>query len=100
MLAGCTGVIGTAPAIPATDASVETELREILALLPGRYSGPAADGRLFHKIVPIVAPQFGGDTVFYHQISRDGFDSLAPFQQKIYVFDRSTGLLRAQRVSQ
>ena len=69
-------------------------------MLPGRYSGPAADGRLFHKIVPIVAPQFGGDTVFYHQISRDGFDSLAPFQQKIYVFDRSTGLLRAQRVSQ
>ena len=89
MLAGCTGVIGTAPAIPATDASVETELREILALLPGRYSGPAADGRLFHKIVPIVAPQFGGDTVFYHQIARDGFDSTAPLQQKIYVFDRS-----------
>ena len=72
-------------------APLEAELQEILALLPGRYAGPDADGRLYHKIVPIVAPQFGGDTVFYHQISRDGFDSATPSQQKIYVFDRAPG---------
>jgi hypothetical protein len=102
--AGCTGGPGRAGRAGVVDASrreatapagasapLEAELREILALLPGRYEGPAPGGRIFHKIVPIVAPQFGGDTVFYHQISRDGFDSGAPFQQKIYVFDRAGG---------
>jgi len=67
---------------------LDAELAQILALLPGRYTGPAPSGPLFHKIVPIVAPQFGDAAVFYHQISRDGFDSATPFQQKIYVFDR------------
>jgi len=67
---------------------LDTELAEILALLPGRYEGPASGGRLFHKIVPITAPNFGDAAVFYHQISRDGFDSPTPFQQKIYVFNR------------
>ncbi|HPF26447.1 MAG TPA: hypothetical protein P5528_05485 [Steroidobacteraceae bacterium] len=79
-----------------------------MTLLPGHYSGPApADprepgapaGRLFHKIVPITAPQFGAQYVFYHQISRDGFDSSQPFQQKIYAFDldpkRSTNRMRS-----
>ncbi|MCU0759468.1 MAG: CpcT/CpeT family chromophore lyase [Steroidobacteraceae bacterium] len=84
-VAGCAAGRGAADAAP----PLETELREILALLPGRYEGPAPGGRLYHKIVPIVAPQFGGDTVFYHQISRDGFDSTVPFQQKVYVFDRA-----------
>lgn len=78
-----------APTLAAPSAPLEAELREILALLPGRYTGPGTGGPMFHKIVPIVAPQFGGDTVFYHQISRDGFDSTAPSQQKIYVFDRA-----------
>ena len=67
---------------------LEAELAQILALLPGRYEGPASGGRLYHKIVPIAAPNFGDAAVFYHQISRDGFDSTAPFQQKIYVFNR------------
>jgi len=67
---------------------LEAELTELLAQLPGRYEGPASGGRLYHKIVPIAAPNFGEAAAFYHQISRDGFDSAAPFQQKIYVFDR------------
>jgi hypothetical protein len=67
---------------------LDAELAQILALLPGHYAGPASDGRLFHKIVPVAAPNFGEAAVFYHQIARDGFDSAAPFQQKIYVFDR------------
>ncbi len=67
---------------------LDAELAELLALLPGRYEGPASGGRLFHKIVPITAPNFGDAAVFYHQISRDGYDSAAPFQQKIYVFNR------------
>ena len=73
-------------------ADLESALQEILLLLPGRYRGAGGDGgQVFHKIVPIVAPQFAASGVFYHQISRDGFDSTAPAQQKIYVFDRSPG---------
>ena len=71
--------------------TLDAELEQIMALLPGRYEGPANEGRLYHKIVPITAPNFGAGSVFYHQISRDGFDSTAPFQQKIYVFNRDPG---------
>ncbi len=78
---------------------LEGELTEILALLPGRYRGVAPDPRdpeapaqpLFHKIVRIDAPQFGSDAVYYHVIAREGYDSVTPFQQKIYAFDRSAG---------
>ena len=82
------------PAITALD----SQLAQILQLFPGRYSGEANDpadasGKarltLYHKIARINAPQFGGDAVYYHQISRDGFDSPQPLQQKIYAFDRS-----------
>jgi hypothetical protein len=78
--------------------SLDEELAQIVALLPGRYQGtsPATSQRpgetaspspVFHKIVRIEAPQFGR-TVFYHQIGRDGFEG-APIQQKIYAFDES-----------
>ena len=76
---------------------LDTELGEIAALLPGRYLGErvgAGGTALFHKIVPITAPQFGA-RVFYHQISRDGFDSAKPLQQKIYVLDES----RSRRIN-
>ena len=74
---------------PRAPSALDRELVEILQQLPGRYAGEAGNPRiaLQHKIVQIEAPQFG-DVVFYHQISRDGMDSTAPFQQKIYVFDR------------
>jgi hypothetical protein len=82
--------LATACAAPTRRAAttLDAELGQIMALLPGRYEGPASGGRLYHKIVPITAPNFGAAAVFYHQISRDGYDSAAPFQQKIYVFDR------------
>ena len=78
-------------------APLDRQLEGIVALLPGLYAGSmpgdfgaeAGEGsRIFHKIVRIDAPQFGSDLVFYHQISRDGFDSTKPLQQKIYAFDR------------
>ncbi len=81
----------------AADVALERELRDLLDVLPGYYSGEVRDPSdptgtrrmtLFHKIVRIEAPQFG-ETVFYHQISRDGFDSIRPAQQKIYAFDRN-----------
>lgn len=77
-------------------AQLDAELTQLLRLLPGRYAGVAPDSQqpgtqsmLFHKIVRISAPQFAGDAVFYHQISRGDADSTTPFQRKIYVFDRS-----------
>lgn len=78
----------TAPA--AEPAAVAEELERLLEVLPGRFSGPMPDGGvLYHKIVGINAPQFGA-TALYHQISRDGFDSSKPLQQKIYAFDRDS----------
>jgi hypothetical protein len=90
-LGGCAAQPPTAAGATGTSRQLDAELAEILALLPGRYEGPVPGGRLFHKIVPIVAPNFGDAAVFYHQISRDGFDSADPFQQKIYVFNRDPG---------
>lgn len=81
------------PAIAERARPLDAELGEIAALLPGRYLGErvgAGGTAVFHKIVPITAPQFGA-RVFYHQISRDGFDSGKPLQQKIYVLDESRG---------
>jgi len=83
-------------ALSATPPDLDRELAQILELLPGRYAGETRDPRdasgrpitLYHKIARIDAPQFGSDTVYYHLIARDGFDSEKPFQQKIYAFDR------------
>lgn len=83
-----------APAAIAAD--TETEFRELIDLLPGRYSGDVADPAdpamqrrivLHHKIVRVELPNFG-EYVFHHQISRDTLDSADPWQQKIYIFDR------------
>ena len=84
--AGAASPYATAPARP-----LDAELIEIARLLPGRYHGAqvgAGGMSVFHKIIPITAPQFGA-RVFYHQISRDGFDSSKPLQQKIYVLDEN-----------
>jgi peptidylprolyl isomerase len=86
-----------ASAQPAAD--LEAEFRELVELLPGRYSGEIADPTdpagqrrtpLHHKIVRIELPAFG-EYVFHHQISRDALDSPQPWQQKLYVFDRDRG---------
>lgn len=83
-------------AAPATKPDLETEFRELVELLPGRYSGDITDPadstgqrRIFlhHKIVRLELPAFG-EYVFHHQISRDALDSTQPWQQKIYIFDR------------
>lgn len=95
-------VLCTLAAVAATaapPAPLDAELERIAALLPGRYQGLAPDpanpsapqGPIYHKIVRVTAPQFGSDTVFYHQVSRDGFDSTSPLQQKLYAFDRDPG---------
>ncbi len=52
-------------------------------LLPGYYLGENNGEKIYHKIAPITAPGLG-EVVFYHQISREGFDG-APMQQKIYI---------------
>jgi len=93
----CVLAAGAATAAPPTP--LDAELERIVALLPGRYQGVAPDPAdpsapprpIYHKIVRVTAPQFGSDAVFYHQLARDGFDSAAPVQQKIYAFDRDPG---------
>jgi len=68
------------------------ELSDLLALLPGIYAGEAPvpgapDGRtqkIFHKIAPIDASQFGAQA-FYYQLSTGGPDG-QPLQQKIFAF--------------
>lgn len=99
MIAAIVSVLpGSAAATTAqpTAGQLHAELTQILAALPGVYAGQAPDPAnptkqiaVFHKIVRVDAPQFGGDAVFYHQISRDDADSTAPAQRKIYVFDRN-----------
>jgi len=87
LLSGCTRPTPT----------LEQELDALLQLLPGRYAGEAPDARspegasmaIFHKIVPIDAPQFGAK-VFYYQLSRGSADGPA-LQQKIFVFDTASG---------
>jgi peptidylprolyl isomerase len=77
-------------------AALDAELAGILAQLPGRYVGlaplpgqPAAPSApLYHRIVTLDAPRLGRH-VLYHEITRDGFESQRPQQQKIYVFDTS-----------
>lgn len=84
-----------ASAAEQTASALDTELRQIVELLPGRYSGEIADPldpsglrrtALHHKIVRLELPAFG-EFVFLHQISRDSLDSPRPRQQKLYVFD-------------
>lgn len=93
---GCLPPSFVIAAAPATAADAESEFRELVGLLAGRYSGetadpadPAAQRRtgLHHKIVRVELPNFG-EHVYSHQISRDAPDSAQPWQQKLYVFDR------------
>ena len=83
LLAAC-----TAPA-----PNLDADLAALLAQLPGSYAGEIPDPRspsgemlpVFHKLVPIDAPQFG-EQVFYYQLSTGSGDGPA-LQQKIFVFD-------------
>ena len=61
----------------------QTDQLSLVELLPGYYIGESDGAKIFHKIAPITAPRLG-EVVFYHQISREGFDG-APMQQKIYI---------------
>lgn len=95
---GSTKVVWAKTASP----DVDTELVELLEVLPGRYSGEVLDPTdpsgqrrmmLHHKIVRVDLPAFG-EFVLYHQTSRDALDSAKPWQQKIYVFDQSSARRR------
>jgi hypothetical protein len=75
---------------------LQSELNELVEVVVGRYSGEVVDPAdhsgerrttLHHKIVRVDLPSFG-EYVIYHQVSRDALDSVAPWQQKLYVFDQ------------
>ncbi|MGI9342636.1 MAG: DUF922 domain-containing protein, partial [Gammaproteobacteria bacterium] len=72
-------------------AGLDAELDEITALWSGDFAGeatmPGADDKttIVHRIVPILAPQFG-ERVFLYQLHRES--AAGPLlQQKIFAFD-------------
>lgn len=76
---------------PATP--LDTELSELIAMLPGEYAGDAPKGmqpggemqRLVHAFMPAKAAQFGEQILYYH-ITR-GEPEGEVLQAKIFVFD-------------
>lgn len=63
------------------------------ALLAGDYVGASSQGQVYHSILPLNVPQFGGD-IFYHHISLESLGGTA-FQRKIYAFDESRRQMRS-----
>jgi len=92
-LAALALALAACAAAPPAAGPLDRQLAAILALLPGSYAGEAPDPRepgsaprpIYHKIVPIEAPQFG-EFVFYYQLSTGSPDGPA-LQQKLFVFD-------------
>ncbi|MEM9530134.1 MAG: hypothetical protein AAGA23_04395 [Pseudomonadota bacterium] len=76
------------PAQPSTDAVVA-----IQALLPGDYLGEGSRGTVYHRIVPLQVPAFGGQ-IYYHHISMESFGGPAA-QRKFYAFDRADQTMRS-----
>ena len=87
---------GAAAAGKSTTGTVplDAELTQILAALPGRYTGQASDSsrpevkfEVVHHIARVDAPQFGSGAVFYHEVSRAESESATVLLRDVYVFD-------------
>lgn len=73
--------------------SVSTTPNSIQTFLPGDYVGQSSRGELFHSIVRLDVPAFGGE-VFYHHISTESLRGPA-VQQKVYRFEEGGKLMRS-----
>lgn len=71
----------------------QSSLANIQALLPGDYIGTTSRGKVYHSIVQLQVPDFGGD-IFYHHISTESLRGPAT-QRKIYLFDDSGQQMRS-----
>lgn len=63
----------------------QLDLAGLQALLPGNYVGMGSRGEVFHSIIQLQVPKFGGN-VFYHHISTESLRGPA-WQRKVYLFD-------------
>ena len=71
----------------------ETPPANLQALLTGDYIGQTSRGEVYHSIVKLDVPQFGGE-IFYHHISLHSLRGPV-FQRKIYRFDDSGNRMRS-----
>ena len=63
------------------------------SLLAGDYIGKTRDGEVYHSIVKLNVPRFGGD-IFYHHISLEALRGPV-FQRKVYAFQDSGPQMRS-----
>lgn len=78
---------------PPPENSSQSNLASVQKLLPGDYIGTSSRGKVYHSIVQLQVPKFGGD-VFYHHISTESLYGPA-MQRKIYAFDDSGNQMRS-----
>ncbi len=79
LLAGCS--------TPLSVKGSQFDLLELQGLLLGDYVGMGSRGEVFHSIIQLQVPEFGGN-VFYHHISTESLRGSA-WQRKVYLFDES-----------
>ncbi len=77
LLVGCSA--------PLSVKSSQSDLAGLQELLPGDYVGMGSRGEVFHSIIQLQVPEFGGN-VFYHHISSESLGGPA-WQRKVYLFD-------------
>ena len=65
----------------------------IQSLLTGDYIGMTSNGEIYHRIVKLQVPKFGGN-ILYHHISRDALGGAAE-QRKIYALNERGTEMRA-----
>ena len=70
-----------------------SNLSKLQSLLAGDYIGKTRDGEVYHSIVKLNVPWFGGD-IFYHHISLEALRGPI-FQRKVYAFQDSGPQMRS-----
>jgi len=67
------------------DKGSQLDLIRLQKLLVGDYVGTGSRGEVYHSIIQLQVPEFGGN-VFYHHISTESLRGPA-WQRKVYLFD-------------
>jgi len=71
----------------------QSNVPSIQSLLIGDYIGMTSRGEVYHSIIKLNVPQFGGD-IFYHHISLESLRGPV-FQRKIYKFNDNGSQMRS-----
>ncbi len=67
------------------DKGSELDLVSLQSMLVGDYVGTGSRGEVYHSIIQLQVPEFGGN-VFYHHVSTESLRGPA-WQRKVYLFD-------------